>query len=151
MNWDALAAGDGCMFDAPRPDHTEHWDAVATLAAATLYLPKDQTYRGHCILVFDPRHAIRPDQLTAGEWAAFTADLHRAVTAVMWVCKPDHINIASLGNVVPHLHWHVVPRYKTDPRWGGPIWTADAADAAPRHLPAAERAELLARLRDELR
>ena len=36
--------------------------------------------------------------------------------------KPDHINVESLGNVVPHLHWHIIPRYVGDPMWGAPVW-----------------------------
>jgi hypothetical protein len=32
------------------------------------------------------------------------------------------MNYELLGNTDPHLHWHIVPRYKTDPRWGQPIW-----------------------------
>ena len=36
--------------------------------------------------------------------------------------KPRKLNIESLGNGVPHLHWWITPRYDTDPRPGGPIW-----------------------------
>jgi len=148
--WDRLAAGENCRFDAPRAAHTDEWDAVATLHSATLYLPRNQTYRGHCILVFDPRHATRPDQLAADEWAAFTDDLHRAVCAIAAVCKPDHVNVASLGNVMPHLHWHVVPRYKNDPRWGAPIWAADLRDDLDRPLDSEDHTLLLAALRSAL-
>src|SRR5688572_24237655 len=35
---------------------------------------------------------------------------------------PDKINLASLGNAVPHLHWHVIPRYADDPHFPEPIW-----------------------------
>jgi len=35
---------------------------------------------------------------------------------------PDKINLASLGNQVPHLHWHVIPRFKDDPHWPFAIW-----------------------------
>jgi diadenosine tetraphosphate (Ap4A) HIT family hydrolase len=35
---------------------------------------------------------------------------------------PDKINLASLGNFVPHLHWHVIPRYADDPHFPQPIW-----------------------------
>lgn len=35
---------------------------------------------------------------------------------------PDKINLASLGNVVPHLHWHIIPRYITDKHFPNPIW-----------------------------
>lgn len=41
--------------------------------------------------------------------------------------SPDKINLASLGNAVPHLHWHVIPRFINDRHFPSPIW------AAPRH------------------
>jgi diadenosine tetraphosphate (Ap4A) HIT family hydrolase len=150
-DWDELAAGKGCSFDAPRAPHTADWDEVATLRAATLYLPHNQTYRGHCVLVFDPRHATRLDELTPREWAEFSADLHASTRAIAAVCAPDHFNVASLGNVMPHLHWHVVPRYKTDPRWGAPIWSADSREDLQRRLEPADRAGLLDGLRAALR
>ena len=37
---------------------------------------------------------------------------------------PDKINLASLGNHVPHLHWHIVPRWQDDPFFPDPIWSA---------------------------
>ena len=41
---------------------------------------------------------------------------------------PHKINLASLGNAVPHLHWHVIPRYADDPHFPQPIWaTAERA------------------------
>jgi len=97
-----------------------------SLEVSTLYLARNQTYRGHCILILDLRHATRPDQLSAAEWGSFCVDLHRAETAVVRAVQPDHINIASLGNVMPHLHWHIIPRYRADPRWGAPIWPEEA-------------------------
>ena len=54
MDWDTLAAGHGCAFDAPRAEHTSHWDQVATLTASSWYLPHNQAYRGHGVLVFGP-------------------------------------------------------------------------------------------------
>lgn len=38
------------------------------------------------------------------------------------IYNPDKINLASLGNVVPHLHWHIIPRYKNDTHFPNPIW-----------------------------
>lgn len=148
--WDDLAAGIACSFDAPRAPNTPNWDAISTLTAATLYLPHNQTYRGHCILVFDPRHATRLDELTPVESAAFAADVHRATRAIAKVCAPDHFNVASLGNLMPHLHWHLVPRYKSDPHWGAPIWVADSKQEIDRRLEPDDRARLLAALRAAL-
>jgi diadenosine tetraphosphate (Ap4A) HIT family hydrolase len=137
--WERLAQGENCPFDAPRPPSNQEWELVAPLSASTLYLSNNQTYRGHCLLILD-RHATRLEQLSPVEWAAFSADLHQAVTAITRTVRPDHINVASLGNQVPHLHWHIVPRYRTDPRWGNPIWGADIPDT---RLTAAEQREMI--------
>jgi diadenosine tetraphosphate (Ap4A) HIT family hydrolase len=149
-DWDKLAAGQGCPFDAPRAANTEHWDIVATLVVSTWYLPQNQTYRGHSIVVFDPRHVTRLDQLTAQEWLTYAADLQVVVRVIGAVCRPDHFNVESLGNVMPHLHWHVIPRYKGDGRWRQPIWAADINAQPDRRLPADDRSRLLAALRGAL-
>lgn len=43
-------------------------------------------------------------------------------TALRHLVRPDKINLASLGNVVPHLHWHVIPRWHDDSHFPAPIW-----------------------------
>jgi ATP adenylyltransferase len=148
--WRKLAAGVDCPLDSPRAASTEHWEHVATLSCSSLYLPRNQTYRGHCILVLDLRHATRPDQLARREWQRFCDDLYLAQHAIESVVRVDHMNVATLGNLTPHLHWHIVPRYENDPRWGGPIWTSDLADMPDKRLEDAEYGALLKRLRDAI-
>lgn len=48
------------------------------------------------------------------------------------VMQPDKVNLASLGNQVPHLHWHVIPRFVDDPTFPAPVWAPPVrqADAA---------------------
>ena len=58
---------------------------------------------------------------------------------------PDKINLASLGNMTPHLHWHVIPRWRDDPHFPGSIWGERLREARPPALP-----DLEARLRDRL-
>ena len=149
-SWEDLVAGRGCPFDAPRDDVTPHWELVRTLAVSSWYLPVNQMYRGHGVLVFDPRHVTRLAELGAEEWRAYSQDLHRVAAAITAVCTPDHMNVESLGNVMPHLHWHVIPRYKNDGRWRQPIWAQDVNAQPERRLKDDDRAQLLVALRAAL-
>lgn len=42
--------------------------------------------------------------------------------ALRSLLRPDKVNLASLGNVVPHLHWHVIPRWSDDSHFPAPVW-----------------------------
>jgi diadenosine tetraphosphate (Ap4A) HIT family hydrolase len=136
-----------CPFDSPRPASNEHWDFIATLSASSLYLSTNQTYRGYSLLVFDPRHVTRIEQLSAAEWSAFSLDLHAATRAIEAAVRPDHMNVELLGNVIQHLHWHIVPRYRNDPRWGGPIWTTTPAELHHTPMLSSERQILIEQIR----
>ncbi|WP_296754751.1 HIT family protein [Thiobacillus sp.] len=70
-------------------------------------------------------------------------------SALREVMAPDKVNLASLGNVVPHLHWHVIPRYADDPHFPDPVWGGrkrDTPHAAPAGLDAQLTAALSRRL-----
>lgn len=125
--WAALMRGEGCPICAPRSATNEYHDKVADLSVSTLYLVRNQTYRGYCVMIFNPCHATGLETLTAEEHAAFSRDLKRAADAIASVVKPDLMNYATLGNVIPHLHYHLIPRYESDPRWGAPIWESELA------------------------
>ena len=133
-----------CPLCAPRADDTVFWLKIESLGVSTLYLDKNQTYRGHAQLVFDRRHVVGLENLAADEFDAFMADLRRAARAISAACQPDLMNYASLGNVVAHVHWHLVPRYQNDPRWGGPIYTTTLAEM-PRTLLAEDEYGKIAR------
>jgi diadenosine tetraphosphate (Ap4A) HIT family hydrolase len=80
--------------------------------------------------------------------AATCAALMRVVLAVEQVQRavlwPDKINLASFGNLVPHLHWHVIPRWHDDRHFPEPVWgrATVGRDAAVE----ARRASVAARL-----
>ncbi len=123
--FDRLRSGRGCPLCAPRPAFSEQGYFVHQLATSSLYLTREQTYRGRCLLVYDARHVSRLDELELPEWQLLAQDLWTAERALVAAFAPQHINVESLGNEVPHLHWHLIPRYRDDGRWGGPIWTTD--------------------------
>jgi methyltransferase (TIGR00027 family) len=148
--WAALVEGAGCPMDTPRPPSNDHWDLVKELTVSSLYLTKNQTYRGQCQLIFDSRHVARVDQLSHPEWTSLAADLFTAQQAVARVVKPDHMNVESLGNVVPHLHWHIIPRYVGDPMWGAPVWRVPLDSMPDTRLPGDERTSLIAQIQKAL-
>ena len=80
------------------------------------------------------------------------ADRQRLLAAVFAVesaqreaLAPHKINLASLGNVTPHLHWHVIPRFADDAHFPEPVWGARQREPGPARL--AERRARLAALR----
>lgn len=70
-------------------------------------------------------------------------------TVLREALSPTKINLASLGNVVPHLHWHVIARFDWDARWPAPVWApkqCEVSDAASRlALPLTQLDALVAR------
>lgn len=95
---------------------------IGDLSISTLFLFRDQRFRGYCILSFAPYDATRLDDLSDAEYHQFMGDLRLSSRAIRAAFTPDHMNYELLGNSNPHLHWHIVPRYRDDPRWGRPIW-----------------------------
>jgi len=81
------------------------------------------------------RHATEMAELSAEERHALMEVVFAVEDAVRETMKADKMNLASLGNQTPHVHWHVVPRFRDDRHFPNPIW------AAPRrgHEPHAER------------
>ncbi len=152
-SWDSLRHAERCDICAPREPNNEHRLLIAPLAISTLYLFRDQRFRGYSLLTFDARHATALEELSEIEYAAYMSDLRRASNAIRRALHPDHMNYECLGNSNPHLHWHIIPRYKNDPRWGQPIW-----EGWPRTeftinrfvLPESEYAEMAETIRSQL-
>jgi diadenosine tetraphosphate (Ap4A) HIT family hydrolase len=69
---------------------------------------------GHVAVVFRPRHVAAFTDLPPDELACYWADIQDVGRAVEHVFRPCHVNYLLLGNIEPHLHVHVVPRYLDD-------------------------------------
>ena len=82
-------------------------------------------------------HVREMSDLSPAEQQALMRVVFASEVALREVMAPDKVNLASLGNVVPHLHWHVIPRFSDDPHFPNPVWGAklhDAPHAAPADL-----------------
>lgn len=64
-------------------------------------------------------------QLTTRQQVTLMTEISHLSKIIRVAFKPDKLNVASLGNIVPTLHIHVVGRYKTDPFWPHGIWQSE--------------------------
>ena len=69
-------------------------------------------------------HITEMTDLSAAERAEIMEMVYKVEAAMRQVFRPAKINLASLGNVVPHLHWHVIARFENDANFPAPIWAA---------------------------
>jgi diadenosine tetraphosphate (Ap4A) HIT family hydrolase len=88
-------------------------------------------YPGYCRVILN-RHASEMTDLAAGERERLMRAVFACETAVRNLFRPDKVNLASLGNQVPHLHWHVIARHTDDRTFPDPIWGAPRREAAAR-------------------
>ena len=104
-----------------------------------LLLVADADYPGFCRVVWK-RHVAEMTDLDAAERRHLMSVVFAAEAALRATARPDKVNLASFGNVVPHLHWHVIPRWRDDRHFPDPVWGAAAREGVRR--PAADRGAL---------
>jgi diadenosine tetraphosphate (Ap4A) HIT family hydrolase len=90
---------------------------------ARVVLIDDPDLPGYCRVIWN-RHVAEMSDLSRVEREILMALVDVTEFAVRRVMHPQKINIASLGNQVPHLHWHVIPRFIDDPFFSGSIWSS---------------------------
>ena len=93
------------------------------------------------------RHAREMSDLEPAEREGLMRVVFEVEAAVRESMGADKMNIASLGNQTPHVHWHVVPRFQDDRHFPTPIWAAPKREAV---VPA-ERIERAGRISQALR
>jgi diadenosine tetraphosphate (Ap4A) HIT family hydrolase len=84
-------------------------------------LNRDQYFPGYTLL-FTRRHVTELFHLDQAVRAALMEEVSTVAKALHTLFQPDKINYELLGNMVPHIHWHLIPRFATDPLWPRPIW-----------------------------
>ncbi len=94
----------------PGADETPHGLRVFEGTWADGYLGRYPVRPGYAYVIWKGRHVAEPTELSAGEAAGFWADVARVAGAVDAQYRPAKMNWLSLGNGVPHLHVHLVPR-----------------------------------------
>ena len=90
-------------------------------AFCRVILVDDKDYPGFCRVIWQ-EHIKEMSDLTIVQQNRLMRVVFAVEAALRDTLKPNKINLASLGNMVPHLHWHVIPRFKDDKHFPNPIW-----------------------------
>ncbi len=85
-------------------------------------LNRDQFFPGYSFLVAK-KHLSELFHLDCTERAGFIEEVNRLALALNEVFSPLKINYELLGNMTPHMHWHIIPRLNGDPLWPRPVWS----------------------------
>lgn len=96
-------------------------------------LVEDADYPGFCRVIWTA-HVREMTDLPAAQRAHLMAAVWAVEAALREIMQPHKINLACLGNMTPHLHWHVIPRFADDRHFPAPVWAPIQRDATPASL-----------------
>ena len=151
-DWSERVRGKDCPMCAEgRPDEVHGNVRIATGRFSDAFLVRnDVGQRGYCVVIWRGRHVSDPTELSKDEASAYFDEVLRVGRAVEAHYEPIKMNFEMLGNSLPHLHTHVVPRYLDDGEPGHPphFMRIDLTDE-PK-IPEAEYARDVAALRSLL-
>jgi len=91
---------------------------ICKLNVSTLYLFKEQSHKGRCIVAYN-KHANELFELKDEELKLFMKDVTRVAAAIKKAFSPNKINYGAYSDTLPHLHFHIVPKYENEYAWGG--------------------------------
>ncbi len=93
----------------------------------------DPAYAGYCRVIWNA-HIKEMTDLAAEDRQSLMSIVFTVEEVLRELLQPAKINLAALGNMVPHLHWHVIPRFTDDPHFPDAIWAAQYRIGAARSL-----------------
>ena len=154
------AAGNSNPYSNPMPNHDSKQDDCALCQEeggellwrddfCRVVLVDDADYPGFCRVILNAHHSEMTDLPLAARHCLM-ATVYAVEQVLRDHLQPAKINLASFGNVVPHLHWHVIPRYADDRHFPNPVWGSAMRDQHAATRPALQRDVLKAALTQAL-
>jgi len=118
---------------------------IVELEQCFVLLNRDQFFPGYTF-VFAKSHVTELFHLDRQTRQNVMEEVSAVASSLYNLFKPAKINYELLGNMVPHMHWHLVPRFTTDPLWPRPIWSDPHEPVTLTPDAYAERIELIKKL-----
>ena len=129
--------------------HPDHEKVLLGSASLRIIVADEPDYPGVCRVIWN-RHITEMTDLQTAERECLMRTVWATEQALRELLKPAKINLASLGNRVSHLHWHVIPRFANDPTFPDAIWAEPVRPAPARKLPSHFAESVAGRLRKVL-
>jgi diadenosine tetraphosphate (Ap4A) HIT family hydrolase len=118
----------GCVFCDGEGGQRLWRDACCRVVLA------DEPFPGFCRVIWNA-HVREMTDLPAPSRTHLMHVVYAVESALRARLTPTKMNLASLGNQTPHLHWHVIPRFADDTHFPQPVWGPRQREASPHALP----------------
>jgi diadenosine tetraphosphate (Ap4A) HIT family hydrolase len=133
-DWEDRVAGVGCPMCANQ-GREDNGYGVRVLEGefADVFLQRVTPLAGYAVAIWKHGHVVEPTDLDRDASIGFGQEVLDAATAIKTEFEPAKLNLLTLGNSIPHLHTHILPRYLDDPVPGHPLpWgLIEAAGSIP--------------------
>jgi ATP adenylyltransferase len=106
-----------CLYCQADQRQADLMIAVGELSVSKLFLFREQTYRGRCLVAYNG-HVNELFELSDTERDAFMKDVAQAARAIKTAFAPTKINYGAYSDKLPHLHFHLFPKYLDGPQFG---------------------------------
>jgi diadenosine tetraphosphate (Ap4A) HIT family hydrolase len=112
-----MEVNNDCMYCMEDERRDNLMIEIGKLSVSTVFLFKEQTYKGRCNVVYKD-HVKELFDLNDQDLAAFMNDVKKVAAAIDKAFKPNKMNYGAYGDTLHHLHMHVVPKYEGKENWG---------------------------------
>jgi diadenosine tetraphosphate (Ap4A) HIT family hydrolase len=121
-NWNERIDGTCCeMCESPRVDEDAYGIRIHETHCTDAILQRAAIQPGYTLVIWRGRHIVEPYELTAREATIYWRAVTTVAKALATFYRPLKLNYQTLGNTVPHLHTHLLPRFSEDPAPGLPF------------------------------
>lgn len=122
LDWDKRVTGTNCEMCGERsPEADDYGIRIYQSPMVDAVLQRASIQRGYTLVIWRGRHVVEPFELSNEEVAKYWQEVLKVSKALAHFYKPLKMNYEILGNTVPHLHTHLLPRYEIDPAPGRPF------------------------------
>jgi diadenosine tetraphosphate (Ap4A) HIT family hydrolase len=118
---------------------------ICDLDVSTLYLFKEQTHKGRCVVAYKD-HVNEQFDIPEADFVRFMLDVRRTAQAIKAAFSPNKVNWGAYSDTLRHAHWHIVPKYEGQAEWGGVF----AMNPKQTYLTEEEYAEVIEQIKSKL-